>query len=119
MVIDIQARGFTVTPSLQSYIVQRLSRPLARIRNVIHKIAVRISDDNGPRRGNDKRCLIHITFDGRREVVVQDVSHDMYSAIRKASIRAAQTVKKQLQPRAALRGSKLSQSVPEKDGEPV
>lgn len=108
MHIDIQARGFTVTPSLQSYILQRLTPPLSRIRDAIHKIAVRISDDNGPRHGVDKRCLIHITLDGRKEVIVQDVSHDMYSAIRKASIRAARTVKKQLQQRTSARGKKLS-----------
>lgn len=115
MHIDIQARGFTVTPSLQSYILQRLTRPLVRIRDAIHKIAVRISDDNGPRHGVDKRCLIHITLDGRREVIVQDVSHDMYSAIRKASIRAAQTVKKQLRQRAVGRGKKLSQTLEAQD----
>lgn len=111
MNIDIQARGFTITPSLQSYILQRLTRPLVRIRDAIHKIAVRISDDNGPRRGVDKRCLIHITLEGRKEVIVQDVSHDMYSAIRKASIRAAGAVKRQLQLRSPVRGIKLTQAL--------
>lgn len=103
MQIEIQARGFALTPGLVSHIEHRLLRSLANIRDEIRKVAIRVSDDNGPRHGIDKRCIVRIALSGHREVIVKDVHGDMYTAITHAALRAAHTVKKVLQQRRTRR----------------
>ncbi len=94
MQIQIQARGFTLTPGLISHIEHRLLRSLAHIRDDIKKVAVRISDINGPRHGIDKRCIVQVSLHGHKEVVVKDVHGDMYTAITHAASRVSHAVKK-------------------------
>jgi ribosome-associated translation inhibitor RaiA len=78
MQIELQARGFDLTPSLRDHIARRLAQTLEHIRDDIKKVVVRISDDNGPRHGIDKRCMVRVALRGRKDVVVQDISGDMY-----------------------------------------
>ena len=56
---------------------------------------------NGPRGGNDKRCLIVIIVRGAREVTIDDVQADMYAAIDSAVGRAGQSVARALDSAAA------------------
>ncbi len=99
MQIELQARGFDLTPGLRDYITRRLTQTLAHIRDDVRKVVVRISDDNGPRHGIDKRCLVRVALHGRKDVVVQDINGDMYTAISHAFVRAAHSVKRLLQSR--------------------
>jgi putative sigma-54 modulation protein len=104
MQIEIQSRGFALTPGLHGHILQRISRSMQCIRDDIRKVAIRLSDDNGPRHGNDKRCLVRVALHGRKEVVIRDIHGDMYSAITNAAMRAAHAVKKLLRQRRERRG---------------
>ncbi len=105
MQIDIQARGFTLTPGLRDHITERLVHALDYIRDDIRKVAVRISDDNGPRHGNDKRCLVHVALRNHKEVVVKDIRGDMYTAITHAANRTAHSVKRLLRYRHGPRSA--------------
>lgn len=96
MQIELQARGFELTPGLRDFITRRLSHALAHARNDVRKVMVRISDDNGPKHGIDKRCMVRIALRGRKDVVVQDIRGDMYTAIGHAASRAAHAVKRLL-----------------------
>jgi putative sigma-54 modulation protein len=62
----------------------------------VNTIHVRFSDINGPRGGNDKRCLIHIPIPGKSDVVVQDVESDLYVAIDKATDRMERVLTRKL-----------------------
>jgi ribosomal subunit interface protein len=99
MQIELQARGFDLTPSLRDHIARRLAQTLEHIRDDIKKVVVRISDDNGPRHGIDKRCMVRVALRGRKDVVVQDISGDMYMAIGHAFVRAAHSAKRLLRHR--------------------
>ena len=103
MQIEIQAHGFPLTASLYGHIEQRLLRSLSHIRDDIRKVAVRISDDNGSRHGNDKRCLIRVAVRGHEDVVVNDIRGDMYTAITHAAVRAAHSVRKLIRQRRSRR----------------
>lgn len=96
MQIDIQARGFALTGALRGYAERRLCYALACIGNRIRKVTVRLSDINGPRGGEDKRCQVRMVLAGMPGVVVQNTEADLYAAIDRATERAGYTAARRL-----------------------
>jgi ribosome-associated translation inhibitor RaiA len=106
MNINIHAQGFPLTEALDSHVHTRLGFTLSRAGNRIRRVIVRLSDLNGPRGGVDKRCQVEIRIDGLPVVIVDDVQSDMYTAIDRASARAARTMMRRL----ALDGDRQRQA---------
>ncbi|MGB5259488.1 MAG: HPF/RaiA family ribosome-associated protein [Gammaproteobacteria bacterium] len=96
MQIAIQARGFSLTDTLENHVSNRLGFTFSRASSRVRRVYVRLSDLNGPRGGVDKRCLIEVRLDGLPAVVVEDVQPDMYTAVDRAAGRAARTVMRRL-----------------------
>jgi ribosome-associated translation inhibitor RaiA len=92
MQIVIQTRGFPLTEALENRVRTRLRFNISRLAGRVRRVIVRLSDINGPRGGVDKRCLIEVRLDGLSTVVIEDVQTDMYTAIDRATARAARTV---------------------------
>ena len=92
MKIGIQCRGFSLTSAIAGHVHKRLDFLLGdRIRR-LRRVDVTLSDLNGPRGGVDKRCLIKVSIDGLRAVVIEDIQPDLYVAIDRAAGRASRTV---------------------------
>lgn len=83
---DPQAAG------LRQLAVTRLRFVLRRVRWLVPRATLRLSDLNGPRGGVDKRCQVELDTDGNRKVVIQAVARDWRSAIDSALGRAARTL---------------------------
>ena len=98
MQIEIQARNFSTTRAMRSYIERRVGFALGTCYRHVKRILVRLSDVNGPRGGNDKRCHIEVILPGQA-VVVEDTEADLYFAINRAVSRASRTVKRRLRRR--------------------
>jgi ribosomal subunit interface protein len=96
MQIEIQARGFTLTQALRDYVERRLSFALSARYTHINRIRARLSDINGPRGGDDKRCQIQIILPGHSPVIVEDTESNLYVAIDRASERARRTLTRRL-----------------------
>ncbi len=96
MQIDIQSRRFTLTGDLKRRIRQRLGFALDIKNAHIQRVKVWLSDINGPRGGEDKCCHIQIEMPNSPDVVIKEVKNDLYSAIDRASHRAAQSVVRKL-----------------------
>ena len=92
MKIGIQCRGFSLTSAIAGHVRKRLGFLLGRGLNRLRRVDVTMSDLNGPRGGVDKRCLIKVSIDGLRPVVVEDIQADLYMAIDRAASRASRTV---------------------------
>ena len=82
MHIDIQARGFSLTPALFSAVESEV-RAYERLFPELHaSLHIRLSDVNGQRGGTDKCCLVSVRVGRRRKMVaVSDLNADMYRAI--------------------------------------
>ena len=102
MQIDIQSRGFSLTDSLLSYSEKRLRSALSRCSIHIKRVAVRLSDINGPRGGADKRCHLQVVVPGMPDIVIEDTKSDLYTAINRAMDRARTTVARKLQRKQKL-----------------
>lgn len=108
MQIDIQSRGFSLTDALLKYSEQRLLFSMSYFSLHIKCVVIRLSDINGPRGGNDKRCHLQVVIPGLPDIVVEDIEADMYAAIDRAMDRARRTVARKLDRHQTL----LKQSQP-------
>lgn len=97
MRIDIQASGFKLTDGLREHTERRLQFALSWAIHDVRKVVVRLSDINGPRGGNDKRCYIQIPIHGRPDVVIEDTEPDLYVAIDHAVDRIERSVARRLE----------------------
>ena len=96
MQIFIQAHGFELTAALREHVERRIHFALGRTAEHIHKVSVRLSDLNGPRGGEDKRCRILVTVAAAPELLIEDIEPDLYVAIDRAADRAGRTLARQL-----------------------
>lgn len=103
MQIDIQTRKFDLTNALRNYVEQRLRFALTWADNHVRTIVVRLSDVNGPRGGNDKRCHLLVMLAGLPDVVVEDTEADLYFAIDRAADRAGRNVIRRIDRKQTLR----------------
>ena len=97
MHINIKARGFALTNGLREHAERRLQFALGWADEHLRQVSVRLSDENGPRGGEDKRCRIQITFRGAPSVVIDDTEADLYVAIDRAADRAGRSVARRLE----------------------
>jgi ribosomal subunit interface protein len=104
MHVEIKSQGFEMTPALRNYTLQRLQSSLGRIRDRARHVSVHLSDENGPRGGVDKRCLVAIHIAGGAPVVIEDTREDMYNAIDRVSKRAMNSLMRRLSRTHARRG---------------
>ncbi|MGD8620226.1 MAG: HPF/RaiA family ribosome-associated protein [Gammaproteobacteria bacterium] len=98
MQIEIQARNFSMTRALRTHVERRLEFALSTCYRHVKRILVRLSDVNGPRGGNDKRCHLEVILPGQA-VVVENTEADLYVAINRAASRAGRSTMRQLRRR--------------------
>ena len=94
---------------LREQVEHRVRFALRRLRWLVPRAEVQLSDLNGPRGGIDKRCQIELRTDGAGSVVVAAVARDWRSALDSALARAVRFVlrtwRRSRDPRRALPAS--------------
>jgi len=95
MRIEILARNVSLPHDMRMHIERRLGFALNTCQQHVTRILVRLSDTNGPRGGNDKRCHLEVTLPSGAVVVVHTAA-DFYVAISRAASRAGRAVMRRL-----------------------
>ena len=108
MRLTIHANGFLLTEALRAHTEQRIAIALGWAGQHMRKLAVSLSDINGPRGGVDKRCRIHVQLGAGREVIIEDTEDDLYDAINRAAERADRAVLRQIQRNRDFSHSRLA-----------
>lgn len=108
MQIDIQSNGLVLNDSLRAYVQRRLQFSLGWA--LTRKLAVWLSDINGPRGGRDKRCKIQVSLNNGKSVLIEDTEEDLYAAIDRAAERADRAVARQLARRRGFSHQKLART---------
>jgi ribosome-associated translation inhibitor RaiA len=104
MHINIQSRGFDLTEGLRGHTLLRMQFALGWAHQHLRRVTVHLSDENGPRGGEDKRCRIRIGVDGPQYVVIEDIQADLYVAIARAADRAGRVLARRLERQRLRRG---------------
>ena len=73
---------------LRDLTVRRVNFVLRRLRWMVPRAEVQLSDVNGPRGGLDKRCQVELRTDGAGSVVVTSLASDWRTALDNALARA-------------------------------
>jgi putative sigma-54 modulation protein len=111
MHVEIKSQGFEMTQALRNYTLQRLQSSMGLVRDRARHISVHLSDENGPRGGVDKRCMVAIRIAGGAPVVVEDTRTDMYSAIDRVAKRALNSLVRRLSRNRNRRGRGARHSI--------
>jgi len=101
MKIDIRTRGFRPTAALSAHVEREVARSLSRVRPRPAAIFASLSDLNGPRGGEDKKCQIRGRLARTGEVVASAADADMYRAIGRAADRFRRALVRKGVPRPA------------------
>jgi len=96
MQINVQARGFELTPAIVTHLQRQLRFAFDHLGDRIRRVFVRVSDINGQRGGVDKRCQVQVKLADSSDVVIADVKADIYLAVTRAVERAAEAVTRRL-----------------------
>lgn len=97
MKIQVNARHLALSKELKRYVKHRLKFALGSRFDQVSRVKVTLSDINGPKGGEDKRCQMLLKIQGQGDVVIEDVQSQLYAAIDRAASRASQTVAKRVE----------------------
>jgi putative sigma-54 modulation protein len=92
MQIGILTRGFELTEGLRNHCERQLRFALGSASNRVRSVLIRLTDENGPRGGIDKRCTIRALLHNAPPAVVVHDEADLYIAINRATDRVARAI---------------------------
>lgn len=81
MKLNVQSRGFKLTKSLYNHTDSKIHRLLKRYDDRINRVKIILQDINGPKGGQDMKCLVSISVINSKSIVVQERAADLYDAI--------------------------------------
>jgi len=99
MELQVQARQFHLSDELREHVERRINFALGHFDHRVSRVAVSLSDVNGPKGGVDKQCQILVHLRRGNAVKIQDVDADFGSVIDRAADRAGRAVARRLERR--------------------
>ncbi len=87
MNLSIHSKGISRSVALLEYAKLCVRMAVSRYRSAVHEVRVRLSDENGPRGGMDKRCQVQVNLRGRQPLRITQDSDDIYQAVALAARR--------------------------------
>ena len=100
MRVEIRIRGIQQDQEFENHVERRMRFALARFSGRIDAVKVIVTDENGPRGGVDKRCLLSVKLASSKEVVVVESGLDPYSTFERATDRLSRQVARELSRRS-------------------
>ena len=102
MLWDLHASGVEIEQGLREHIERRLTFALSRFGPRVLKTVVYLTDNNGPKGGIDKSCLIVVRLRGLGEVIAEVVDTDWPVTIDRATTRIGHSVSRDLERQRGL-----------------
>ncbi len=112
MELDIRIKDTDLADAVRTYAARRIRFALGRFASRIGRVVVRISDINGERGGVDQCCHISAEVLPGGKVVLQQIDADLFSAIDRASERAGQALRRDIQRSRKVRIQRDSVRIP-------
>jgi len=103
MDIQITGRNVSLDTELRAMVARRLEYAIGRFARRISHVQVRLADLNGPRGGVDQSCRITVQIRPRGELIIEECSADLESAVGLAANRAGHAVRREIDRRRTAR----------------
>ena len=81
MKIQIRFRGIESSEALADYTTRRIHQHLSRFGGQVGGVTVRLTDVNGPKGGEDKRCQLTVSGPRLRSVNLSETHADVLAAV--------------------------------------
>jgi putative sigma-54 modulation protein len=95
--LEIRSGGMDLEPALRGWIYERIERQLGKYASQIERVDVRFGDENGPRGGQDKCCLVHVILSKLPPVVVEIRGETEREAFDLAAARAERATRRNME----------------------
>lgn len=119
MQIQLAQKDNALSPEALELSYRLVRRRLARLSDGIQRVAVAVSDVNGPKGGRDKRCRVLVQLAGQPAVVADAVRGDVLAALDRALERVRRGLNRRRKCRLSARTQGLQQHLgPEPSSEP-
>lgn len=103
MEISIQTSGIQLSRNemeiFREHVRQRVEESFARLKRRITHVAVHLKDDNGPRGGVDKHCMVKVSLGGATAALAQGRDSNLFAVVNRVSACAAHVTLKRLKRR--------------------
>jgi putative sigma-54 modulation protein len=96
MRIQIVSRKLRYEEATTEYIHRRVHFALGRFAGAIRGVQVFLTDENGPRGGEDKRCRVLISMKGGERLVLDRCGASLHDAVDKSLQRAGHSLGRSL-----------------------
>lgn len=104
MQLEVRCYGIESSEALNQQALRLTQFGLARFSTKVVAVTIRLSDTNGPRGGEDKRCRILVRMADGNLLAVEELGVDAHAALGRAARRVVHTVGRHLaQPNRTLR----------------
>lgn len=100
MLIEVTNRNVRLSEGQKNWIKRRLQFALGRFVSRIRRVSVIISDVNGDRGGEDKKCRLRISIIPSGEVIVENVDASIESVVANVAERASRSVARAVERRS-------------------
>lgn len=97
MRINVKAVSLVLDAHSRAAIERRINASLGRLSPHILRVAVRVTDRNGPRGGEDIACSIELRLRPRGRIFVEETDIDLTGAVGKAAETASTTIVRTLE----------------------
>lgn len=92
MKINITMQQTHANDTISSQIATRARLALNRLSTSIQTLKIYVTDTNGPKGGNDTRCVVSATLTSGGEIVVQGEDENIFSALNHCLSRTGRAV---------------------------
>jgi len=97
MRVDVRFHGIERSGALAEYATRRVHQHLSRFGGQVRGVSLRLSDENGPRGGNDKRCQIAAKGRDIGTLHLSQTQADLYAGVDVALARFAHVIGRALE----------------------
>lgn len=100
MKLDVHCQGLPDEQELRTLAERRLTFAVGRFGDQIQRIALKLSDENGPRGGeHDKHCRVHLTLRPRGQILLEGHGNDARALLDRVCNRMSHAVRRELERR--------------------
>lgn len=95
MDMTIRHDGFEMSEAIDLHVRERVGAALDQHAGHVRSVAVTMRDENGPRGGVDKSCLVHVDLVTQHDpVIIKKLHENLYLAVTEAADALKRTVGK-------------------------
>lgn len=95
--VEVRSLDGAVDEALQAWVHERLGRQLGKYATQIERVEVRFGDENGPKGGIDRACMVHVIVSSLPPIVVEMRAGEDREAFDLAAGRAERALRRSMQ----------------------